>query len=481
MHSMIGRYIGWWAVSLIVFVTQFALGTSFDFAIASFSIFLLLPLAWHLYASVDNIGGYLLVTTFAKLFVFSQFIKIGMGQAADSYLDAPLDTALVLLGGMAGFLMAGGMLHQVLPLIPFRLMRPHHDPEFMRRTGLAALALSLVGSVWGWFSATPTYPWEEGSGSGNAVWAYLVMLLPFAAAIFTARTSILSNGTRSLDKYVIITLVVGIVLGIWGNSRTTLLSGLAAYYLTYLSYGGRIMGRHVGLAIAVTTLTQVLFFPLIDLQRQLPRDLDATEYVSATANIAANILRGEHMDTPEGAMLQNIYDLWSSRHYYGEATGFLDRFTPSQVDEAVYAIPGDKALGAENLLLPFLRIIPRRLAPVLGIDYPDSAMETIEYEIWRSPFYSSLNYGLFVEVHSAIGLTFLPVVTGIYLLFFFTVAQVIFGNVTRNYLATFCGSIFLFTIADGEMGELVARIMGQTVAYFTLYAIANSLWKVRQA
>lgn len=478
MQASIGRHARWFLASLAVFGAQLALGTGLDFAVISLVIFLALPLVWQVYATTDNVGGHLLLTTFAKLFVVSQFIKVGMGQAADANLDSPVDTALVLLAGLAGFLLAGVMLHQVLPLMRFQAMRPHHDPRYLRNIGLAALAMSLLGAIWGWFvmSSTVDLPGADGA-EGTAVWSYLVMLQPFAAAVFTARASIRSGGARAFDRYVLATLAIGVVLGIWGNSRTTLLSGFAAYYLTYLSYGGRIMWRHVGLVLVVVALTQVFFFPLIDLQRQLPRNLSAREYVLETADLALKVLDGEYLATDEGDRLQSIYEQWSSRHYYGDPLALLDRFTPSQVDEAVFAIPEEKTLGGENLFLPLLRVVPRRVTSLLGYDYPASALETIEYEVWRSPYYTFLNYGLFVEVYAAIGVTFLPVVTGIYLFLFFAAAHLVYGGVTRNYLGTFCASIFLFTIADGEMGEMVARISGQSMMYVAMYLIANWLWK----
>lgn len=478
MQASIGRHAGWFLASLAVFGAQLALGTGLDFAVTSLVIFLALPLVWQVYAAADNVGGPLLLTTFGKLFVISQFIKVGMGQAADTNLDAPVDTALVLLAGLAGFLLAGVMLHQVLPLMRFRAMRPHHDPRYLRNIGLAALAMSLLGSIWGWFvvSSTSDMPGAEGA-EGTAVWSYLVMLQPFAAAVFTARASIRSGGARTLDRYVMATLAVGVVLGIWGNSRTTLLSGFAAYYLTYLGYGGRIMWRHAALVLAAAVLTQVFFFPLIDLQRQLPRNLSAQEYIVETADLALKILDGEYLATDEGDRIQSIYELWSSRHYYGDPAALLDRFTPSQVDEAVFAIPEEKVLGAENLFSPLLRVVPRRATALLGYDYPGSALENIEYEVWRSPYYTFLNYGVFVEVYAAIGITFLPVVTGVYLFLFFAAAHLVYGGITRNYLGAFCSSIFLFIIADSEMGELVARISGQSAMYVVMYLIANWLWK----
>lgn len=479
MHASLGRHSGWFVLSLVVFGAQIALGTAIDFAAASLCIFLLFPVVWQLYASIDNVGGQLLVTTFGKLFLVSQVIKIGLGQAADSNLDAPLETALVLLAGMGGFLLAGLILVQILPLVPLRLMSPRHDPEFMRRIGLAAMALSALGSAWGWNIVLVDGPTMGSEApTGNALWMYLIMLLPFSAAVFTARSMLMSDGTRTVDRYVLATLSVGIVLGVWGNSRTTLLTGFAAYYLTYLSYGGRIKSRHVAVALAVATLTQVFFFPLIDLQRQLPRPMPVREYLIETAALAVEVLRGEHMSTQEGNILQNVYDLWSTRHYYGDSIGFLERFTPSQVDEAVYAIPEDKILGADNLLSPFLRVIPRRLAPLLGIDYPAGALETIEYEIWRSPYYTALNYGLFVEVYTAIGMKFMTIVVGFYLILFFLSCHVVYGGVQRNYMGAFCTSIFLFTIADSEMGELVARIVGQGGLFVALYAIANRVWTI---
>lgn len=472
---------GWLVVSLLTFAAQLVLGTSAEFALASLAVFALFPVVFQVFRSVDNAGAVFAVATFGKIFMVSQWVKIGLGQAADSHLDAADQTALAILFGLAGFLLAGLAARQIVPHVRFCLMQPRNEPRFLLMIGLAAAAVAALGMAGrhlfmpeelAHFARPDLFEgtWEdlgESDVKPFAGWNYMIALLGLAVAAFTARRVVLSGRRRPLDGWVVAAIAAGILFGALDNNRTTMFSGLVAWGMTFLAYGGRIRFRHAAAGVVGLVLVQFWLFPFIDMQRSF-RNLPTADYLAQSAVLADELFAGDR--------LRDYFEGDGTRLYYGRPMGLLDRFSPAQVADVVAFIDVNGTLGEEYLLYPFLHFVPRRVLAFLSVidfDYPLAGGALIERLMTGSTVVVHLNMGLIDELYAYAGLAMLPLLTAVYLAIFLACFHLVFGGMRDNFAAAFGVTVFLFTIADTDAGNMFSRIASQGGLYAVFYIAAS--------
>lgn len=480
---MIGKHTQWTAITVLTVLLQLTLGTSLVFAGLSLTIFLLMPFSYRLYREADSIGAILLLCTFGKLFIIAQWIKIGFLQPGDTNLARPNETAFILLLGLVAFFGAGFLMRLILPMIRVRLLKVETDRSFLLMLGLSVFVIAAAASVvrhligidrLSIFDADD----PELRGHGLVIWNYLAALLPLSSAVFTARNMLHSSGRRFLDTYVLLSLVGSVLLGVWDNSRTVMFSGVVTAYLTYLSYGGRVRSLHIAVTLVGALVMSNFIFPFIDLQRGLPRTLSPTEFMTESINLAVDVVTVGRDTQESGASLSDMYESWTTRLYYGDPTGFLDRFSPSQVDEVVDYVMENGFFGFEHILHPFARFIPYAVLSQFGADHPISGGRLLESQIWGSHSSVFFNYGVIAETYAYADLPWYPVVFAVYLSIAFVMMHMAYGGLRRNYFAPLYLGQYLFQIADSDMADVFGRLFEQTLVYVVLYGVFRFLWSL---
>lgn len=479
--------VSWLAISLTTFFLQVAIGTDLAFAGTVLLTFLLLPPVYTQFRRLDSIGAYLLVTTFSKLLIVSQWLKIAFLQPAESHLDEPLETVLVLLSSLAAFAMAGLLLRPCLKERHIQLFKPSHDPRFMLRTGLAALILALTAIFMRHhlgmdkLADPDALSSEEMRGQGMVLWNYFAVLLPFAVAILTARCMILSQGRRPLDLYTASSIVLCLTAGLWSNNRTEMFLGPVSFYVTYLVYGGRVRFLHIIAVLVAAIITQIVIFPLIDIQRTILPGLTYAEYFQDTMDLLSDMMDADRREQLYSQYLKTMYEGWSSRQYYGSPQGMIDRFSPSQVDEVVSHVTDNGRFGLEYLFYPVTRLIPPVLLGKFGLEHPLMGGRLLEVNIWGHDRFSYPNYSVISEIYSYVGFWAFPLSCTIILFIFFFIIHYIYGGLKNNYFGAFCVSIYFFTLADGDLSEIVGRTLEQVIVYIIPYQLARLAWSGRGA
>lgn len=467
----------WFLISMTTVVIQILLGTDIVYSATTFAIFLCFPIVFNLYSSINNIGCLIFLATFAKLFLVSQWLKILYLQPADTHLQAPQETVFILLLGLIAFWVAG---LAAAPLVRGQggLVKIPQDPVFLGWLAAAALVLTLLGTIaryWLGYDRVGEEQYVE--GQGHVIILYIDAFSPLAVAALTARAALLSNGRRYIDGFVAAALLLTVVQGFWENIRTAMVGGGVAFLVTYWMYGGKFGKRHFFAVILSAALMQWLIFPLIDIQRGLPRNLSATEFISETLRIASD-LTDQKSRFSYDSQLENIYLGWDTRLYYGDPTGFFDRFAPNALDEVIAELDKATPFSVEPLIEQTVYIIPNVVLRWLGMERPVRGGDQIEMTVLGT--LSNMNYGLFSEVYFFAGpLLFLPVCATI-LLIYLVGAHMIYGGVRQNYFLAFMFSSSFFTVASVDFAELLAEIGLRGGLHLTVFIAVRWLvqfWK----
>ena len=451
---------GWRVVSVLTCLLQLVLGTSPLFAAISLAIFLLTPMVIRMNGGIASMGSLLFVASYSKLFFIAQWVKILVGQPADSHLQAPIGTVFVLLMGVLVF-MAAGMAVRILFGRSSGLVSLPQDPRFLAGLAIAATLLTLFSIVarhLAGLSRAGAMVYEE--GQGLVLLLYMAHLLPLAVVATTARRAVLSEGKSFIDPWVLTTLLLTVLQGFWENVRLIMLGGGIAFIATYLSYGGKIRLRHLAPVMAMVVLMQLIIFPLIDLQRGIQRGLGVMGFLQETFNIASDLLDPFGRTLREEG-LDNLYYSWDTRLYYGDPLGFLDRFSPSPLDEVVAFVQDGGTFGGETFPEQFLYAIPNVILQPLGIERPPRGGEILEVTILHT--FTNMNYGVFAETYAYFGgFLFIPI--NIVVLFLYMAGlRLIYGDGEKNYFMPFGFSTLYFTYCNSDIADIGPQVTIQSV------------------
>ncbi len=462
----------WFGISLATFLGQMMTGTDILFATASLAIFIFIPVVYRLYYHLDNIGGLILLATFGKLFLVSQWLKILFFQAADTNLDSPHQTVLLLLLALICFWLAGLLMW---PFLAHRggLLQSPQDPNFLLILSAVTLTVTLLALIaCHYLGLSKLGDGEYEKGRGLVALLYATQLSPLAVAALTARAAILSNGRRFLDGFVIIALTFTVLQGVWENLRTSMMAGGVAFACTYLAYGGRIRGTHVTLVIVMGIVMQMFIFPLIDIQRGFSSDLTAMEFLERTAIVATDMLDPKARADHE-YVLEEIYLSWYTRLYYGEPQGFLDRFAPNAVDETITLFQGQNHYGMSYLISQTSHLIPNIVLNPLGFEHPVNSGKRLELDVFGR--HTFMNYGMIAELYASAGyLLFVPAAVFM-MAFYFTGLHVLYGPMRNNYLSSYAFSTCYFTFASGDMKDALPQLSAQGVLNVLFFLLILAL------
>lgn len=473
---MVAPSLLWNIFTAVVFLGQLTLGTEPLFALISLSIFLLAPRVFNAYYRIGSIGAILFAATFAKLFFLSQIIKIAYAQPADSHLQAPFETVLVLLFGLFSFWGAAILLG---PLVENRngLVSIPQNPVFLLRLAFASIILAAFGiskrEDLG-YNVLEQVDFVE--GQGHVLFLFIAQFLSLAISALTARRAILSNGQQYVDRWNASLVFMVMAYGLWLNLRSVMVGGAVALVATYLSYGGRVKGRELAALVVAGVLMQAVLFPFIDLQRSLPQGLSLSEYIGKSFDIASDLFDSVARDDRIGHLYDSYYS-WDDRLYYGFPTGFLDRFTPNQLDESVSFVMNNGALGPGVLTDDLYQLAPNFVLSKFGLERMPPSTETLGISISGS--YSFQNFGLFADVYGAIGsMAFIPV-CGSILFIYLLVIHMMFGKIGRNYFLAYGVSIWLLDIADTGVAQLISELTIRSLFHTILFAGMVLLFRPR--
>ena len=447
--------IWWYAVVVATGVCQLLLQTNVLFVALAQAIFLLLPWVFRTLEHSGSMVTLVFAAIFTKLFVVSQWVKIVLLQAADTNLDRPVETVLILLLSLLAFWAAA---LAARPLITKRggLVRIPQDPDFLLRIAGVAVGLCVASILLRYQVGLSRVGNEEYTeGEGLVVVFYLGQMLPLAVAALSARAFILSDGRRYVDSLVVLVLLAGFLQGLWENQRWIMMGGFVALVATYFSYGGQLKVRHVLLVIAMAVPMQFVVFPLVDLQRSFRRDISAMEYASRTAKTFVDLL-----DTEESARereeLNNMYLSWDTRLYYGDPTGFFDRFSPNPLDETIHYFDLGGELGFDHLVNQLAYGVPNMLLRMVGIERQPRGGIVLETAIHGKS--TNMNYGVMAEVFASVGYWyFFPVLTAIVFLYILGL-HVVYGRFQYNYFAAFGFSTLYFNFAVADLGDVIPQV-----------------------
>ena len=342
--------------SSLLLALQLAAGTTPAFACLVF-VFI-----WFTGLSFNELGGFQTVSGIAvsalalKTVIFAQFVKVALWQPADSNLIAPIETAEVMVVGMAGILVAA---YFARPFVFHRdIFRPVLEPRVL-------LALCIVATAIGVVTQVAVRATGENSSLGrvlNGIVLYLPAFMPMGTIAGTAYVLTRSRGAKSFGLPVAIPLFLQLAFGALMASKLVMYEPFLAYFLTCLAFGYRYRLRHVPIALAIAAFCVVVLYPLSQIGRNifkaqsLTENIDGfVEFVSTNMNslqeieeLTATVAELEAADTSQGL-------------YFGTPLGLVDRFSLISPADRLVAETLHSGHAGLDIMTKSIEILPRSI------------------------------------------------------------------------------------------------------------------------
>ena len=356
----------WLPAALALLCLQLLCGTSIAYALL---IFLFLVLSVQTVRALGGLGTLMGACVGFLVFqhvVFSQICKLAFGQAADSDLTRPIETAGVYCVGMFGIYVAA----RTAPRLSYRnsgpLFRLELDPQrlFLLAivTGVFAIVRQVAISVAGADSDT------GGTSVGGVLGPLrtLIFLAPLSVAAATGHTILTSRGRRSIGAINGTVMGISLLFGIVGAGRQLMASSILIYLMTCIAFRYRFKARHYVVLLVGAYLAQFVLFPYALYARSYVRSGDFNKNVAVAGTLFVDILSNpvkyQQMQQEKDAKAESV--AWRRCLYYGKPEPTLDRFSLIVVTDAIIDTTLVKGTtGTESIKPGIDMILPRFLNP----------------------------------------------------------------------------------------------------------------------
>lgn len=456
------------AAAMVLFIAQLITGTSFIFSIFIFLYIVFLLLSVNNLNGLATLNGFCVAMMGLKIVVVSQVAKLMLWQPANSFLEVPDETAIVLFLGMVGIY--GATVFARYIHFNDELMKPVLDPKALKKIWLASYIFGFIASVF-----VQIYGVDEITGTiiGGGIVSFFrqftfVYSLSIVAA--TAYTIVSSNNRKSFGFITFISILTEVIIGVLGTSRAAIGEPIVMYLLTCIAFRFPFKWRHMaGFAIAVMLLVFVLS-PLALVGRSYARTPNFIENVGAIITV---ISRGPSEWKSE---LENFSERNTSFQYYGEDMGILDRFSLiEQVDELVSATLDTGASGWLTIEHGFKLMVPHVL-------YPDKPLyNSANYLGHRIGIISDedettqITFGLVAESFSAFewgGALIIPFILN---LLFFVIYKKLVGNIFNNIWAVWLFGLFQHAFVEATIASMLSSIFRFSLLIIFVYVLLTFL------
>jgi hypothetical protein len=378
----------------------------------------------------------MVIATLAKNFAISQVIKILLWQPADVGLGAPVMTAWVMAVGTLGCLVAASAYIIVVKPAPSRaLLAQPLPPDMLSLLGWTFTTIGLA------CRAIALFP------QANVVFYYASALSYTGAAVFALQNKITAG--KVLDLRVLFVLGAGLLLGLPLQSKTAILLPFALIAILYISL--RTVPHWLVIAGAALSFVSVVYIlhPIVNHARG-----HGMSSLEAVVELAGN---PSEWDTVE-AESDSTEARWVNRLYYGRPMGFINRFTPNQIDDLVVIQPYSDLKFGSYLSRSLRAVLPQTFGYSREVQIGQSQLEGAfqRKNVLGTNF---ANYGLFADLFLFGGFANLFVgmvaIIGLQMILY----TMVFGTETNAVLSLSYGIISIFYIADSSLASFLINMV----------------------
>jgi hypothetical protein len=290
-------------------------------------------IAFNTLGGLTTTTGFSLSMVALKIVLISQVAKVVFWQPADSYLEVPVTTILVLLVGigsmLAGLLLAGDVRTRRAWLAPIT------DAKELRVGALVCLVIGTISAVVVLRAGLGTT--TEGSAGGVVTLATVfVKALPFSIVFATAHTIVRTKGQRSFSPLVFVALAVSVSYALFQSTKQGVFETILYYFLACIAWRFSFRRAQVAAVLISILVGILLVWPMVQ----------ALKVASITSSSLS-----ERLELFEEAVsdIKSVDDFLDARddineltsyerfEYYGRPVGWLERFSLIEQDDELVA------------------------------------------------------------------------------------------------------------------------------------------------
>lgn len=344
------------AIVLAVFVLQLLFGTDIKILLlvsaTAFGTFLILSNG-GLYDSISVIG----FSFFFNTIFFAVLLKTMLGQSLDSNLYVPFVSYLAVFIVSFQVLFA----QKIINVVPVGkpLFQPNNDPQFLKYLSVTCYALGFL--LWALSQLYHIDPRmadalndSQGFGGFNTIYPIFYM----AIVAGTAHVLITSENEKSINTWVVIMLLTGILMGLVESRKMLLALSFGYYFATSFFYRKRFTTKQIVVTILLVLFAFFIFGPIVHVYRNelwfLPFD-KRIDYLMSNANkmIQVDFLIEYFRNVIERESFMYHYQ------YFGQNLMFFDRFATIQHNDIILdSFLNRPEMGAEIYGRGFDMILP---------------------------------------------------------------------------------------------------------------------------
>lgn len=450
-----------------LFLIQLAIGTTFYFSALIYTSFLVSILTLRI-IGFTSIAGILLSFFVLRYLVFSQVIKTLYGQPGHTNLAAPETTVAVLLVGLISMCAAAIIVSRLIGEKQFVSFNPEPSTLVHVRNicfGMGILTVLLASS----FSFSESGDAQYGGIVGIA--KQVSSISYFAVMAETWRVLMLTNGRRSLSRYLPIMLGILFVIGIASNSKTAILFPFMAYLLASIAYRRGISKQQLALVAAGVVGFTLVIYPLIHVMRGISERSGSLIELSTISEFVTKSISNPNYFYDQWDSLKAVPDdsvYAQGLHYLGSSDELLSRFLLiANTDIIVNAVNNDGMYGPGLIIAGINSSIPHFITP----NKQQGSMGDVVTWYYGLRTWGLVGYpanGLFADCYAALGWLGVVIIPFSILIFYFSELQLTGTRFAGNLVGAFFVLITLNSFVEANIQQFISTVVRGLPQYFFL-------------
>lgn len=457
-----------WVFAVLLFLMQLLTGTNIDFA--------LLVMAFVIFtaAAVNNAGGLLTVSGFGiamiglKFVIISQWAKIILGQAGDSYLNAPIQTIGILTVGMISIWLAG---ITVKPYLGSKIiLKPEHDPFVLLGVSMITYIIGLVSYLYVMFYGINQSSGEVSVGGITGLLRLIGFIFPVSIIAAVAYTIIASNYKKSIGVWAIIPMTTQFVYGVLSTSKQMMFEPFMLYLLTCLAFNYKYGRKHIVTFILIFVTMVTILFPFAQIGRAMTRDNDPRQSLILTKLFISDIfLKKENLEEVESIM----EEAWLKDQrfmYYGKDMGFLDRMSMLEQNDELFLADNEQGFSGWQTVVHGFKMLPPRF---LYSDKPIyNSANYFGHKIGildRNDYSTQISMGIIAEAYDAFGWAGAIIIPYLVMIAFILFFNTISGTLMKNIWTVFLIGIFQHNLVEATISSMILYVFQFPILLLAVY------------
>ena len=458
----------------LLLVAQCLCGTDLLLAELLFLFICLAGFAVNLFGGLGTLPGFCVAVLALKTVVISQIAKLVLGEPAQLRLERPVETAGVLVVGMAGICVAA--LLSRARHIRRPMLVPDNRPEFLRCAAALTFLLgsiSVVGSTILGFGG-------EGSirvGGLPGLLRQVAFSLGLSVVFSTAHVIVSSGGRRCLAWSNALPVLTLFAYGVLNANKEALFDPFLFFILTVVAFDFSFRAIHGLALVVIAVLSMCVFYPFAQMARSVTRGYDLADTIKETGSFIGKYSAGregfgEFMDDYEDEEERPV-----GVSYFAGSAGILERLSLIKpVDLLVSATLNDGPSGWETVLHGFKMLTPRAINPRKPANGSGNFLGHKAGYLSEEDDSTQISFGFIADAFSAFGWWGAGLIPLALTLMFSTVYQFLVGPLARNVWCAFLFCVFQHQFTEQSIGGLTLMTFQQPLLFGALYlglAVAN--------